>query len=177
MAWEGGVKLENRSSELRTAIAGALVLTSAAWVTLRQLPTPLPAAAAFPAVAPTPVSSARTESRPRFTRVGPLAVGDEIALGLRITRIDLGTDSIRVELGRAGVRPLRIDVSPKRDNRSRPPPIEFSNLELRYVGRGSAPDEFAEVARALWEILDGAARPRSPSDALPEWKRAAIDGR
>lgn len=177
MAWQSDVKLENSSSELRAAIAGALVLTSAAWLTLRHLPTPPPAAVRALTPAPAPAPSARVESRPRLTRVGPLAVGDEIALGLRITRIELGADSIRVELARTGTKPLGIDMSPKRDNRARPPPIEFPNLELRYVGRGAVPQEFAEVARALWKILDAAARPRSPSDVLLEWKRAAVDGR
>jgi hypothetical protein len=162
--------------ELRVALAGALVLASAAWLVLRQLPTPRPVAVGASMPDPTPRPSARVESRPGLTRVGPLAVGDEIA-GLRISRIELGADSIRVELSRAGTKPMRVDVSPKRENRERPPPLEFENLELRYVGRGAAPEEYAAVARALWKLLDAAARPRSPSELLPEWKRAATHAR
>lgn len=171
------MKLENSSTELRVAIAGALVLTSSAWLVLRQLPTPRPVSVATVVSEPAPQPSERVESRTRITRVGPLAVGDEIARGLRISRIELGADSIRIELTRAGTKPMRVDVSPKRDNRERPPPVEFENLELRYVGRAAAPEEYATVARALWKILDGAARPRSPSELLPEWKRAATHAR
>jgi hypothetical protein len=170
------VELERGGSERRAALAGALILASAAWLVLRQLPTPPPTERA-PEAAPVRSAGARVESRRPLSRVGPLVVGDEIAPGVAITKLELGADSIRVHLARAGQRPLAIDVSPKRDSRERPPPIEFPNIELRWVGRGKAPGEYASVARALWQRLDAAARPGSPSERLPEWKRAAVDGR
>jgi hypothetical protein len=119
---------------------------------------------------------ARPVAKKQILRIGPLVSGEELARGFRIARLALDADSIRVELSAENSRRVAIGVSSKQKRLERPPPLEFPDLAVWYVGRGEVPSEYPDLARALVDRLERARGSMPAAEALERWRAEALDG-
>ncbi len=165
------MKTGSSRSELGVAAAGLFVLAVAGSVAWTERPSPpTRPVASIPRVGPRPSPRPATRS---FERFGPLAIGDRLPHGFRITHLAPDEDSLRIELRDSTDRRIVIGVSSKKHVLERPPPMEFPDLQVWYVGRGEIPEELGALARWIVSSFRVAANPRPPSDALEDWARDA----